>query len=114
VPAERTGAKFAGTDLEAEVVWSWRWLPIVGTNAHGGLLVVDGTDTTVQATPVYYSEPAEPAAPGATPATQTLGQVVLWWIEAMDDGAFVYDDQAGYWKHNYDRLDPQRELTRIV
>ena len=64
--------------------------------------------------PVYYSEPAEPADPGATPASPTLGQVVQWWIEAMDDGGFVYDAQAGHWNHNYDRLDPLRELTRIV
>jgi cell wall assembly regulator SMI1 len=112
----RQGAKVAvaGTALEAEVMWSRRWLPIVGTNAHGGLLVVDGTDPNAHATPVYYSEPAEPAAPDDMPDTPTLGQVVQWWIEAMDDGAFVYDAEAGCWNHNYERLDPQRELTRIV
>ena len=40
------------------------------------------------------------------PRAASLGQLVEWWIEAMDTGAHVYDARRGRWDVDPDRLVP--------
>ena len=45
-----------------------------------------------------------------TPVADSLGTVVLWWIEALDHGAWTYNRERRYWEERPERL-PDRQLA---
>jgi cell wall assembly regulator SMI1 len=53
------------------------------------------------------------AYPGAVIA-QSLGEMVGWWIEALESGAWRYDDEQGRWKRDPELVPLERDLTGLV
>ena len=46
---------------------------------------------------------------------ESLGTVVLWWIEAIDSGAWRFDTDRGFWDIDHERLgDPALARTGLV
>jgi hypothetical protein len=104
--------EIAGDNADA-FLWRWAWLPLAD-NFHGGAIVVDGrTSPEAAATPVFYTEPEVGTGDG-TPRAPSLGQMVQWWIDAMDAGLIDYDATAGAWRYEADAIDPALERTRLV
>lgn len=100
-------------DQAEEFLWRRAWLPLAD-NFHGGVIVVDGRLSPETApTPVYYTEP-EVGARDVTPRAPSLGQMVRWWIRAMDARLIDYDALAGKWRYEADSIDPSLERTRLV
>jgi hypothetical protein len=85
----RLALEAAGENAE-RWLWRWAWLPLAD-NLHGGAIVVDGrTSRHTPATPVYNIEP-ELGTREDHPRAASLGQMVRWWIEAMDQHLIDYD-----------------------
>jgi cell wall assembly regulator SMI1 len=104
--------QIAGDNADA-FLWRWAWLPLAD-NFHGGVIVVDGRASPEAATtPVYYTEPEVGTGDGTSRAP-SLGQMVQWWIDAMDAGLIDYDAAAGAWRYEADAIDPALERTRLV
>jgi hypothetical protein len=40
--------------------------------------------------------------------------MVTWWIDAIDSGAWRYDAEVAAWRYDWERLEPERELTGLV
>jgi hypothetical protein len=50
-------------------------------------------------------------APGAA----SFGEMVGWWIEAIDDGVWSWSEGDGRWLLDYERLrDPERLRTGLL
>jgi hypothetical protein len=44
----------------------------------------------------------------------SFGEMVTWWIEALDDGSWRYDREAGRWDYNWELVDTERQLGGLV
>jgi hypothetical protein len=94
--------------------WWWRpgWLPIT-TNGAGTTIacdcsVADGVPSPIHAVNWGARENFhESAAP-------SLGQMVTWWIEALDSGAWRYDPDAARWDYDWELVDRERQITGLI
>jgi cell wall assembly regulator SMI1 len=100
------------TKLDPSAVWNWDWLPI-STDTHGGVIVVDGARQLEGATPVYYFEPEDGGGPRPV-AAHSFGQMIRWWIEALDKGWTGWDPTSKAWAYDPYKIDPAIERTRLV
>jgi hypothetical protein len=93
-----------GDVAEAErILWSSAWLPLAG-NYHGGVMFVDSrAQSDPPRTPVHYTEPQ--MGTQVPPPAPSLGQVITWWIEAIDDGICEYDPVGDRWRYDVDKRD---------
>jgi cell wall assembly regulator SMI1 len=83
--------------------WRWAWLPLAD-NQHGGVMFVDGrASSDPPRTQVIYTEPE--IGTDTPPAAPSLGQVVTWWIEAIDTGLYAYDSARDRWYFDVDARD---------
>jgi cell wall assembly regulator SMI1 len=103
-----------GVEERRTADWWWRpdWLPIT-TNGAGTTVACDCAVSTGAPSPVHAVNWGaretfyEPSAP-------SLGQVVTWWIEALDVGAWRYDGERGRWTYDWKLVDPTVQLTGLV
>jgi cell wall assembly regulator SMI1 len=107
-------ATFAPDTDRSSVDWWWQpgWLPIT-TNGAGTTIacdcsVADGEPSPIHAVnwgarEMFYE-----------PATSSFGQMVTWWIEALDNGAWRYDPEAGRWRYDWQLVDRERQLSGLV
>jgi hypothetical protein len=100
----------AGAD--AERFWSTSWL-VLSTNMHGAAIVIDALDDSAPASPVRYIE-TEDSRSSVDPATRSMGEMVSWWLDAIDSGAHAYDASRHRWSSTWEELDPIRRGTCIV
>jgi hypothetical protein len=109
----RTGRETASHafDDNADRGWHRTWLPI--TIAANGSVVCDCSAREGEPAPIYnvkwdsLHEPPKPAA-------RSFGEMVTWWIDAFDLGAWRFDRTLGHWDYGYNLLPPERELTGLV
>ena len=101
----------AGED--AERFWSTRWL-VLSTNMHGAAIVIDALDDGAATSAVRYIETEAPAGSSVEPATRSMGEMVTWWLDAIDSGAHSYDTNRRQWLSDWEQLDPFRRGTCIV
>lgn len=99
--------------LDPDELWPSEWL-VLSEGPHAGLIAVDGRASNDAATPVYSLDHGEKLSDARQPRARTLGEMVSWWIEGMDDGAVNFDAASGRWNYLYERLDPRRERTRLI
>jgi cell wall assembly regulator SMI1 len=92
---------------DPESQWHRSWVSIVNlgdmacdcaVGAHDPVPVVDGN-------PHY--------APGRV-AARSLGEMVRWWVEALEGGAWVYRQNISGWERNGNLVPPERDLVRLV
>ncbi len=83
--------------------WNPAWLPITGRQTP---IVIDCADPDSAITPLrrinleYVQESKEVAA-------ASLGQMIVWWIDAIDSGAWRWDREAERWVVDAYRLDQE-------
>lgn len=95
-----------------ERTWVDSWSPICWID-HGRLLI-DCADPTMPMSPVRYIQWV--ALPEGPPATQSIGELVSWWVEAFDTGGYYFDetmDPPMLWRTD-DRLDHRRQGTGVA
>jgi cell wall assembly regulator SMI1 len=98
---------------EADRIWHPSWFPISDTGA-GGVVACDcsvaaGSPTPIRTVHWGHKENSD------VPVADSFGQVVGWWITAIERGAWWYDADIGRWDRDQTRLaDPSLELTRLL
>jgi cell wall assembly regulator SMI1 len=96
----------------AQQLWATSWL-VLSTNMHGAAIVIDAVDDNAPASPVRYIE-TEDSRSSVEPATRSMGEMVSWWLDAIDSGAHSYDARRQQWLKSWEQLDPFRRGTCIV
>jgi cell wall assembly regulator SMI1 len=98
---------------EPEYWWAPQWFPISLTG-YGGVVACDCSVGNARPTPIRMIWWAGRES-FAEPVTQSFGQMVSWWIDALKTGVWRYEAGRDAWQVNHDLLDdPTRELTRLV
>jgi hypothetical protein len=96
--AEKSASAWPQND--PDYLWNPAWFPIKGTQLP---IVVDCSVPDDDPTPVRFID--WQAIDGFfVPKAAALSQVVEWWIEAIDVGAWEWDASRGCWLQHYDRL----------
>lgn len=85
----------AARDEMARDVWDWNWLPL-SFDGTGGTLVFDaGAGRDWYETPIFYRGVDDGAT--AVPVSASIGDLVTYWIGLLESGAARYDQEAGKW-----------------
>jgi hypothetical protein len=91
--------------------WLWRseWFPLTQL---GGIAidcsVPFGSPTPVRLLDWHFEDFQQVKA-------SSLGEVVTWWIEALDQGVWRYEEKDGRWECDWDLLDdPVRRSSGLV
>jgi cell wall assembly regulator SMI1 len=111
--SRRVAETAARHEDEADYLWHPTWFPISNTG-YGAVIacdcsVADGAPTPIRVVHWGHNEASD------VPVAESFGQMVAWWIEAIERGAWRYDRALGRWELDRRRLaDPTLELTRLV
>jgi len=97
---------------EATYWWHPTWFPIAPTGA-GGVLACDCSVEEGEPTPIHFVDWGKNES-FFEPAAASFGEMVGWWIEAFDIGAWNYDPKYERWHYRWELLDPAVELTGVV
>jgi len=92
--------------------WRPSWFPI--TNRRG--LVRCDTAVPLEAPcPIYWAYSHDHDAEGLShPRTASFGEMVSWWIEALQDGAWEYNRHENRWIHRAERVEAGRLRSGLV
>jgi cell wall assembly regulator SMI1 len=94
---------------DPETWWGRTWLAIGSSGA-----VACDVDVRPDApVPVLDVDYHKTSSPGDVVA-ESLGQMVGWWIEAIDSGAWRYDDEHDRWERRFELVPPERDVTGLV
>lgn len=94
---------------EPEAYWRPTWLAI-GSDGRVACDLAVGLDAPLAVLNVDYHKAAYPGVVGA----RSLGEMVRWWIEALETGAWRYDDEHDRWERRSELVDPDLEKTLLV
>jgi cell wall assembly regulator SMI1 len=94
---------------EPEIYWGHTWLAI----GSDGRVACDVSTTDGGLVAVLDVDYHKTAHPGAVVAS-SLGEMVGWWIEALESGAWRYDDEHDRWDRTYELIPPERDRTGLV
>lgn len=111
--SRRVAETAARTADEADRLWHPSWFPITNTG-YGAVIACDCSVPERATTPiraVHWGHNEE----SDVPVAESFGQMVAWWIDAIERGAWRYDAHLGRWEIDHQKLaDPSLELTRLV
>lgn len=76
-----------------------------------GDITIDRSVPEGSPSPVYFAEShgRNPDVEFAAPKARSMGEMVGWWIDAFDDGAWAYDRAADHWLYRPGRVGRDRE-----
>ena len=106
----RMAAEIAGDD--AEELWRATWLPL-SENAGGGAAVLDCSSPHLRGAPVH-SVDWHRRGDFSQPSTETLGELIAWWIEAFDDGTYAWSEEHQIMVIRVDVADADRLSTLLI
>ncbi len=93
-----------------DTTWNPAWLPIKG---EGHPVVIDCSVEEGEPSPVRFID-WQNVCGFHTPQAPSLGQMILWWIEALEDGAWRWDASERAWHVDEDRLNPDFRATDLT
>jgi hypothetical protein len=93
------------------VLWDRTWLPIASEDT-GTVIACVCKDQSLA--PVRALAWGEAASDVSNRGTRSFGELINWWIDAMDSDGWRYDACAGSWQRNRERLRPERVQTLLV
>lgn len=94
---------------DPDSLWRKTWLAI-------GSLGKEACDCAVEVdapVPILNVDYHHVDVPG-TVSARSFGEMVRWWIEALEVGAWVYDPEDDWWRQKPELISPERELTGLV
>lgn len=110
---EAATSPFEGSpDGQADYWWHPMWFPLAVTGS-GGLMACDCSTPPDSVTPIRWIEWGS-KEDFHEPVADSLATAVRWWIEAIDDGAWLYDDESSTWRSDLSRVPPERALSRLI
>jgi cell wall assembly regulator SMI1 len=96
---------------QADDIWPAGLLPIA-SDMGGNIAAIDCSQASTPS-PVYYVD-SDVGLSESGPGSQSIAELVRWWIDAIADGATTFDSDAGRWRYDRVRLPPQRARTGLV
>ncbi|HEY7933172.1 MAG TPA: SMI1/KNR4 family protein [Solirubrobacteraceae bacterium] len=90
---------------DPDFLWPPVWLPIGGDGGHP--VVIDCSVAEGEPTPLWAVMWAAAVEDRAELASPSLGQMVAWRIEALENGAWKWDPETSYWEEENRDLLPQ-------
>lgn len=101
-------------ERDADDIWHPSWFPISkggdGTTVACDCSVDEGAPSPIRS--VHWSKRV---GRSAVPVADSLGTVVSWWIEALEDGTWTYDHKRQGWNSNSAQfVDVDREATGLL
>jgi hypothetical protein len=97
-------------NLFADDLWHPSWLPILGT-AQAVAVECDVGDG--DPSPVLFVD-HEDLETYNKPRAGSLGEVVAWWISALQTGAWHREEAAGWWLVDRARLAPPAQTSPLL
>jgi cell wall assembly regulator SMI1 len=94
---------------EPETYWGSTWLAI-GTGGRIACDIAIDSDAPVPILNVNYHHVDIPG----TVSARSFGEMVKWWIEALESGAWWYDDEHDWWERCEELIPPERDRTGLV
>jgi len=94
---------------EPEIYWGKTWLAL-GTDGRVACDLMSGPGASVSVLDVDYHKTSKPG----TIAAQSLGEMVRWWIEALESGAWRYEPEHNRWARREELVPPEREQVGLV
>jgi cell wall assembly regulator SMI1 len=92
--------------------WRPTWFPI--TERRGPVRCDCGVPDD-EPTPIYWAYSHDHDADGlTTPKVASFEIMVTWWIEALESGAWHFNQEADHWEHHPDLIDAERERSGLV
>lgn len=88
--------------------WDPEWIPILSPE-NGTTIGCDCSVPPGSPSPLYVVWWKLPDHDGPQRATGSLGQMVEWWIEAINTGIWQYDRDAHRWHRDYRAVPRDRE-----
>jgi SMI1 / KNR4 family (SUKH-1) len=89
--------------------WGATWLAL----GNYGQVACDCAVDLGAPTPILDVDYHKAAYPGA-PAARSFGEMVRWWIEALESGAWVYDPKRNRWERHEELVPTEREQVGLV
>jgi hypothetical protein len=103
----------AGAEEDApqdpDSLWASSWVAI-GSQGRVACECKIPADAPVPVLDVDYHKTAYPGAV----VCHSLGRMVQWWIEALESGAWRYDQGLSRWERIFERIPPERDQTGLV
>ena len=104
----RTGAEEDEPE-DPDSLWASSWIAI-GSQGRVACECNIHRDAPVPVLDVDYHKTSKPGAVVA----DSLGEMVRWWIEALESGAWRYDEEHDRWERTYELIPPERDRTGLV
>jgi hypothetical protein len=94
---------------EPDAGWGSTWLAI---GSHGKVACESAVDADAPV-PILDVDYHHVAVPG-TVAARSFGEMVQWWIEALEVGAWIYEPEHDWWERRPELVPPERERSGLV
>jgi hypothetical protein len=96
----------------ADTGWDPMRFPLVGSGSADITCACSGDPLAPAAVRVFSFEEAleKPGRPGA----RSLGEWIRWWLDALEQGVWRYDEKLGGWDYKRELLDRERRLSELV
>ncbi|MDQ2630058.1 MAG: SMI1/KNR4 family protein [Actinomycetota bacterium] len=104
----RTGAEEDAPE-DPDSLWASSWIAI-GTQGRVACECNIGGDDPVPVLDVDYHKAAYPGVVAA----RSLGEMVRWWIEALEAGAWIYEPEHDWWERREELVPPERDQAGLV
>jgi cell wall assembly regulator SMI1 len=82
--------------------WRPEWFPFT---ARRGEIVCDCSVGDGDATPIRALDPQSPPEAVGEILASSMGELVGWWCEALEDGAWRFDTERGVWDYDWEAID---------
>jgi hypothetical protein len=89
--------------------WGKTWLAIASHGKVACEVAVDPRDPV----PILNVDYHHVEVPG-TIAARSFGEMVRWWIEALECGAWIYEPEHDWWERREELVPPEREIAGLV
>jgi hypothetical protein len=90
-------------------LWRRDWLAIA---SHGKVACDCGVEADAPV-PILNVDYHHTDVPGSLSA-RSFGEMVRWWIEALEVGAWIYEPEHDWWERREELVPPEREAAGLV
>jgi hypothetical protein len=87
--------------------WAPQWMPILSPD-NGTTIACDCSVTEGLPSPLHVVWWEDPDADTPPRAAGSLGQMVVWWLEAIDAEIWGYDRDSRRWTRDWEAVPPER------
>jgi cell wall assembly regulator SMI1 len=100
---------------DPDLLWHPSWLPIIGTAQPTALDCSVSVDAPTPVVHVDWADLDRSLQPRfSVPRASSLGEMVDWWIMALEADIWYWNEADGWWRTRRERLDPQLQTNPLI